>query len=404
MARKLYPDHEPRFGSSLARIRVASALPLALALAAAAPGQTYRDLTFVRARPQASQDLLELEGGASWGRPESKDPPIGLDDNVGPDGHVYYKAEKFTGRETSLDAYFGRDGWYLGAVNGKLGGQGTETRLEISGRIWPFYREGFYRGSDFIPTGRYEGEDYGGAISFARPLEQGMRFEFGGFWRHYSLSRNDDTATNYAQPEDYDAYGVQGWLEQNTLKYSGHHGRPEGGFLATLGVQREWNDSNGVIGVGGGWQSTLPNGFWRGRGRVEWYTTSSESGTVLLKIEAALTDSKDRVQNYDAQKPIGHTYIDLDLGYRLDIGHTVFVTPAFKGQFIRILDELGTSSKSKTFAGFGLRGEIDFSTSTTLLADYSYLGNESRPPVSVTEDTFGEHQLYVAIRFRFGGG
>src|SRR5262249_34166172 len=160
-------------------------------------------------------------------------------------------------------------------------------------------------------------------------------------YHRYNFDRNNQTAANYTQPDDFDAYGAQMWLEQDTLKYSHQHGRPEGGYLATLGVQREWNSSNGVMGPTGGWQSTLPDGFWRGRGRLEWYTSSGDGGTVVLKIDAALPDGQDRVYNYDAYKPIGETYVDLDLGYRLDIGNTVFLTPAFKGEYIRILDEFG---------------------------------------------------------------
>ena len=385
------------------RTTVASlSLALPLALTAAVPGQTYRELTFVRARPQAAPNLLEVEAGGAWGFPEDKDPSIGLDDKVGFDGHVYYKHEKIGGRDTNLDAYFGRDGFYLGTVNQQIAGQGNLTRLELAGRLWPFYREGFYRGSDFIPTGRYEGRNYSASLSVGRQLQPGVQLEFGGFYRRNQLSRNRDTAASYTQPEDYDAYGGQAWFEQGTLAYSQRHSRPEGGYIMTLGVEREWNDSNGTIGVAGGWQSTLPSAIWRGRGRLEWYTTG-ESGTVVLKLDGSLSDSEDRVYNYDAQKPIGHTYVDLDLGFRFDFGESLFLTPAFKGEWVRILDEFGTSTKSKTFIGFGLRAELDLSNAATVIADYSYLGNESRPPVSISEDTFGEHQLFASLRLRFGG-
>lgn len=377
-------------------------LPLVFGVAAALPAQSYRELTFVRNRPSPYDNLLELEGGLIGGFPDSKDASIGLDSKLGPDGHIYYKSKKLGGRETSLDVYAGRDGLYLGAANHELAGQGNETRLELYGRLWPFYREGFYRGSNFIPTGRYEGKDWGGALSFGRLVDEGVRLEIGGFYHRYDFKRSGATAPTYSVPDDYNAYGAQGWFEQDTLKFSNRHGRPEAGYLATIGVQREWNNSNSTIGVPGGWQSTLPNGFWRGRGHIDWYFSGGDAGTVVLKIDGSLTDRQDRVTNFDAYHPPGHTYVDIDLGYRLNLGDTLFVTPGIKGEFIRTLDEFGVSSKSKTFFGFDLRAELDLSRAASVIADYSYLGNESRPPVSISEDTFGEHQFYLALRVRFG--
>ena len=378
-------------------------LPFSVVFSAGLAAQSYRELTFVRNRPVPWDNVLELEGGMVGGFPETKDASIGLDSKIGPDGHIYYKSQKMGGRETGIDVYAGRDGLYLGAVNHEIAGQGNETRLELSGRLWPFYREGFYRGSDFIPTGRYEGRDWGGGLSFGRLIEEGVRLEVGGFYRRYDFQRNATTAANYSVPDDYNAYGGQVWFEQDTLKLSNRHGRPEAGFLATIGAQREYNNSNSTIGIPGGWQSTLPNGFWRGRAKLEWYFSGGDSGTVVLKAEGSLTDSQDRIYNFDAYKPVGHTFVDVDLGYRWDLGDALFLTPGVKGEFIRTLDEFGVSSKNKTFFGFGLRGELDFSQFASLIADYSYLGNESRPPVSISEDTFGEHQFYLALRVRFGG-
>ena len=46
-------------------------------------------------------------------------------------------------------AYAGRDGAYFGVAEGELLGQETQSRLEIFGRYFPFYREGFYIDDDY---------------------------------------------------------------------------------------------------------------------------------------------------------------------------------------------------------------------------------------------------------------
>ena len=44
-----------------------------------------------------------------------------------------------------------------------------------------------------------------------------------------------------------------------------------------------------------------------------------------------------------------------------------------------------------------------FGAGMALVASYSYLSNPSRPPVSFSEDTFGEHQFFVGMDVSFTG-
>ena len=37
----------------------------------------------------------------------------------------------------------------------------------------------------------------------------------------------------------------------------------------------------------------------------------------------------------------------------------------------------------------------------SIIADYSYLSNESREPVSISDDTYGEHRLFLGMEVRF---
>ena len=85
--------------------------------------------------------MLELELGASGSfTTDSEDTSIGLEDEFGLDGHVYYHNARFSAREAILDAYAGRDGAYVSLKENKPGG--AANRLELATRYVPFYRDG----------------------------------------------------------------------------------------------------------------------------------------------------------------------------------------------------------------------------------------------------------------------
>jgi hypothetical protein len=382
--------------------RAWTAAGLLTALAAGAGAQSYSDLTMVRNRPSAYAEVLKVRAGALYGFAEAEDEAGGLESKLGLDGHVYYRTDQFGGRETTLEAYGGRDGVYLAGKDNLLLGAGNQTRLELSGRLWPFWREGFYRDGDFVPTGRYEGRDYGALLGLSREADEGLRIELAAYWRRFSFDRNDDTAPGYVIPDDFDAYGPRVTLEHNTLTLSRQTGRPEQGFIATIAAEREWNSSDATFGVTGTYTSRLPSAVWRGRAHLEWYAPQSDTGTWELRADGSWSHDNDRVYNYDAQKPQGSLWVDAEVGYRLDWG-SLALTPNVRGQFVRILDEVGASTDNEFFVGGGLRSQYDLGGSFSVLLEYSYLSNESREPVGFDEDTFGEHRVFFGIEFTIGG-
>jgi hypothetical protein len=382
-------------------------IPLAAVLlgsvAAPALAQTHDDLTFVRNRPTAYSSLLQLRAGLLGGVAADEDPAIGLENELGFDGSIYYHGAQFGGRDAQLDAYAGRDGAYIGVVEGAMFGGGNRSRLELSTRYFPFYREGFYSGNSFIPTGRYEALDYGVGLSIGREAAEDLTVEVGLFWRRNDFERNGSTSPSYTTPDDYNAYGWRGWLEHNTLQLNRLSGRPESGFILTLGFEHEFNDSDRRFGTVGIFESTLPAAVWRGRGHLEWYFPQSDSGVWELRVDGSWSDKKDRVYNYDAQKPIGHIWADGSIGYRLDIGRSLAIAPKALAQFIKAVDENGRSSSNELFFGGGVDLGFDLGANVSLLGEYSYLSNESRPPVSASKDTFGEHRFFVGLEVRFAG-
>ncbi|MEM7199599.1 MAG: hypothetical protein AAF628_04995 [Planctomycetota bacterium] len=374
-----------------------------VAVAAPLGAQTYADLTTVRGRPSAWGQVLQVRAGVLGSLAGEEDPAIGLDDEIGWDGHVYYRQQRFADRQATLDAYAGRDGAYLGVSEGELVGQDTQSRLELTVRYFPFYREGFYRDGDFVPTGRYEGLDYGAQLTFARELSEGLRMEFGPFFRRMTFDRNEDTPVNYVTPDDFSAYGVRAFLEHGTLVLDRVTGRPRDGFVLTLVGEREQNDASRRFGTVGIFETDLPSGLWRGRGHLEWYYQQSSLATWGLRVDGQISDEKDRVYNYDAQKPQGHLWVDGQLGLRLDFGQALAVEPFAQLQFLRIVDEAGLGTDQETFFGGGVNARFDFGDGLSLVGEYSFLENESRPPVSVTDDTFGEHRFFFGLEVRFAG-
>ena len=372
---------------------------VATVLAPALPAQLYDDLTFVRNRPSPYSTVLAARLGLLGGFPDTTDASVGLEENYGVDGYAYYLGEGFGSTAGQLQAYAGRDGGYLSLTNSDLVGAETQSRLELTTRYFPFYHEGFYRGDNFVPTGRYEGSDYGASLSFGKSTGE-MLLEGGLFYRSYSFERNDDTAASYVVPTDYDAWGANFWLEHNTLVLDRETGLEREGFILTLGVENERNDSSGTFGVIGVNESELPSTLWRGRGHLEWYFPQGESTTIDLVLDGVITDDNDRIYDYDAQRPQGHLWIDGQIGFRFALGSGIHVRPYGKGQYLQILNEAGTSSDKKLFWGGGLDMVYSFGDNLALIGYYSYLGNESRPPISVSEDTFGEHRFFLGFEVR----
>ena len=156
-------------------------------MAAAAPSlaaQSYSDLTLVRNRKNEGQDVLQVRAGAGIGFPSgAEDESIGLQSVVAPHGSVYFRKRGFTADRAVLLAYAGFDGVYATVKDDPELGSQAQSRLELFGRFFPYYREGFFRDDEFVPTGRYEGNDYGAVLATSRQVDQEFRIELGVFYR-----------------------------------------------------------------------------------------------------------------------------------------------------------------------------------------------------------------------------
>ncbi|MGE3172263.1 MAG: hypothetical protein AB7O97_06515 [Planctomycetota bacterium] len=370
---------------------------------AALLAQSFDELTTFRNPPLPYSQVLQFRAGVLGAFAQSSDPSVGLEDEVAWDGSAWFHDESFGNRNGQLDAYAGRDGFVASILDGKVVGQDTATRLQLSGRLWSFYREGFYRGNAFVPVGRYEGTDWDAYLGFGREAAQGLFVEFGPFYRKYSFDRGPQTATNFVIPDDYSAYGARIHLEQNTVQLDRRSGLPRQGFLATAVLEREWNDSERAFGVTSGFLTELPSAVWRARGKLYWYFPQTETAVWELLTSAMLTDDQDRVVDYDAQHPQGNLWVDAQLRLRLPLGESLSVTPFVHGQFVRILQEDGVGSDKETFFGAGVETWLHFSESVSFTAWYSFLDNESRPTVSISEDLHGEHMFFAGFVLHFGG-
>jgi hypothetical protein len=169
----------------------------------------------------------------------------------------------------------------------------------------------------------------------------------------------------------------------------------------TLMVERELNDSDGTFGTPI-YMSGLPSAVWRLLGHLEWFHPESDLGVWSFRLDGAWLDENDRVYAAYAQKPIGFLWGDAEIGFRFQFGD-FRVTPFVEGQYIKALEENGVSSNSEVFYGGGARLAFDLSENVSLYADYSYLTNPSRPPVSLQEDTWGEQALFAGVEVMFGG-
>lgn len=374
-------------------------------LATVASAQSMVDLTDVRnvARPYTS--VFEIEAGAIGTRANSSDAAakaIGLDDDISWDGHIYYRDEAVGSRRGTLEAYAGRDGLFGAFTDGKIVGDDTVTRFEFRGRPWQFYRDGSYERGKFRPNGLYEGSDYEGYVGFGREAQQGLYVELGPFYKQLNFRRSSLTQPTFTIPEDYAAYGGRLYLEQNGVQLDRRRGMPRDGYALTLIGEREWNDSSGLIGTSI-FSTELPSAVWRMRGRLEWYVPSSDDATWEIFANGGWSDEKDRVQNFEAQRPLGSQWVDAQLRLRLQLGASMTLTPFAIGQYSRVLMEDGNSSRREFFFGGGIETYIHFSDSISLHGSYSYVDTDNRPSIRIDEDVHGEHMFYLGMLVRFGG-
>jgi len=375
-------------------------LLLGLGLAGTVCAQSYDDLTLVRNRPYRFPSVFQIRAGMLGGIPEDKDVAAGLDDDFALDGHIFWRAERI-GERTDLVAYAGRDGAYVSLTDSEVVGSNTQTRLEFATEYFGFRREGFYRGDNFVPTGFYESDDYLIRLGFAKEAQEGITFEIAPFYRAYSFSRNDQTPGSYVVPEDYNAYGARITLEHNTLQLDNSYSRPVEGFIFTIAVEREQNDSDRLFGVPGTYLSELPSGVWRGEGHLEWYFPSTQTTFWELIVDGRLYDKEDRIAIYDAYSSPGHLTVDGQLRYRFDFGPAT-ITPFAMIQFLKVLEENGVGSGEELFFGGGIEGTLDFGNNFSLVGEYSYLNNEYRRPIGIDEDLHGEHVFFAGVEVRFG--
>ena len=359
--------------------------------------QSYSDFTMVRNRPWRWPSFFQAKAGVTAGFAKDPVPSIGLEDEVGVDGSLYYHTEDFTERQAILDLYAGRDGAFLG-IREQKPGQAT-SRLDLTARYFPFYREGFYRDGDYIPTGRYAGSDFGAYLGVGTMAAEGLLLETGPFYRRNTFERNSETDPFYTIPDDYNAYGIRFYAEHNTLVLDREYNVPHDGFIVTLLLEREQNDQDGTFGTPL-WTSDLPSGMWRLLGHLEWYVPTSIGGWEI-HADGSWSDTKDRIYNYDAQKQIGELWIEGSLGYRFQFGG-LGVTPRAIGQWVQAVQENGITREKDLFYGGGLRVRYELSDAFSFYADYSYVTNQSRLPVSAKMDTLGEQQLFAGVELRFG--
>jgi len=372
-----------------------------LLLAEASRAQTFDDVTTVRNPVLPYGQLFQLEAGVLGAYVDGPSVPAnGLEDKIAWDGRVFYHDDSFGAQSSQLDAYVGRDGIVASLRDGRVVGD-TSSRLQLSARLWQFYRDGYYQDGSFVPVGQYEGRDYDVYLGFGREADEGLFVEFGPYYGRKDFERTDRTEPLFSVPDDYDVYGGRLFLEQSTLQLDRRKGLPRRGYLLTLVGEREWNDSSLPIGSAL-FQTELPDAAWRARGRLEWYIPQASDSAWEIFANGWLTDEKDRVVNSEAQHPQGSLWVDAQLRLRLPLGDSFLVTPYVQGQYLRILNETGTNSDREYFFGGGLETWLHFSQSISMHAYYSYLDNDSRPSVSISEDAHGQHMFFAGFVLRFG--
>lgn len=376
---------------------------LAIPLSAQA---SYRDFTIVRNREQPFKSLFQVRAGYRGVDAEGENLETGLTDDTAFDGYILFHSKDVAeGEDLALDFYSGLDGTYLGLKNQLFPGRGdTQSRLEFFGRSKAFFREGYYVGGDYLTTGQYEGEDYGTRISTASSLAPGMILDIGVFYRSSDFSRNSQTRPDFMIPDQFDTYGLDFILEQNTVLLSRDLGLPESGLLVSLLVQYEENDSSRMLGGTNSYLSALPSTLWRGDLHAEIYRSASESTVWEIIADGGYYDSSDRVASYHAEHVQGYIWGDATLGLRMNAGDSFVIKPFAQAQFSKILELDGVGSDEKLFWGGGLESSLIFTESMALVMSYSYVDNPSRGHAGLGDDLYGEHQFFVGLDVSFGSG
>lgn len=359
---------------------------------------SFRDFGLVRARPWPFARALTLRAGIGSDMAATKDESLGMENETAFDGFAWYRDDHLGDRDAQVDVYAGRDGALIGIRDGRKDESGG--RLELSSRFFPFWREGFYSGDKWVPTGRYEGKDYGAYLGLAAPLAEGFSGELGPFYRHYDFKRNSDTAPTYTLPPDFDAYGGRAMIQHDTLNFDSRTHRVTDGFLFAGRIEYERNNANDAFGTAI-WTSTLPKAFWRGTAHLEWYFPIDGGSVWELQVDGGMSDRSDRVYNYDTEKALGNLWVDASLGYRLDLGSAA-LTPSGRIQYTSTVDESGGNNDNNWWIGAGVHLDVPLGDSFSLIADYSYLNNPNRPSVSYDRDVAGEHQFFVGMEARLG--
>src|ERR1043166_5811377 len=92
--------------------------------------QSYDEMNIVRNRVYASDKMFEIKAGMIGEVPSTTDRTAGLDNELGWDGHLYYRGDSITGHTGKTEVYAGRDGAILSTRDGNLVGGENTSRLE----------------------------------------------------------------------------------------------------------------------------------------------------------------------------------------------------------------------------------------------------------------------------------
>ena len=362
---------------------------------------SYRTLTVTRNRPQPFSNVIQLEGSAAFGFAEERDgAPVSVEDEETIDGSLWYHSERFTRNTASIDVYAGRDGAILSVVD-KEPPFGTGQRLELFGQYVPFYREGFYEGENFVPTGQFEGTNWGMYLGVGDSPQEGVYFEAGPYFRVFEFDRNERTLPTYTIPDNFFSYGGRLYLEQSTLQLDPESAKPNAGYLLSVMIEREENTSNRTFGVDAVFASSLPSSLWRARAHFESYLPTG-IGVVELHATGRLTDEDDRVTNYDVQEAgVGQFFIDTEIRLRIELG-PFEITPLGKYRHQQVAREFGVGESLENQFGGGLYIAYKYGDLLEIFADYSYFEDANRVPISWEQDTLSEHQLFLGGRVRLG--
>jgi|GEM_PF-1755841 len=379
---------------------------------AALSAQSFQDLVESRnaAHPYAS--IFQVELGAIGVQSDADDAAAearGLGDEISWDAKVYYRDESFGSRRGTLEAYAGRDGIFAGFTDGTLIGDDTLTRLEFRARPWMFYRDGYYEDDELRQNGFYDGSDYESYLGFGREASDGLYIEFGPYYRRHEFAASDLTNSDptlagpaaFILPQDYDCYGSRIYLEQRAIQMDRRRGMPQQGFVLTLVGEREWISSSEVFGSELN-RSSLPEALWRARGRLEWYIPSSDALTWEVFASGGVQDERDRVFNFEGQRPIGHQWGDGQLRLRWLIGNSVTVTPFAHVQYSKVVGVTGSGASDHFFLGGGAETYWHLGDVLSLHGYYSFIDNENRPSIRIDQDLRGEHMFYLGMIVRLG--